>query len=514
MGMPVSSYSYFYALSNFYYKKHNPQLFDRLGPSEQGKIYALKRITNKLFEPYNLFAFIIHDPIKHKEFADNLQKQFLKYHRRTGKNLLFFALTQPPELWQDEMVQPEYYKHLEKVFQEEGHLHPYYNEISENLFNDSFNVKAIASALNIPYDQLPAIVITTHPSLWSFQWYRTCTQHMGSQLEKLTILANDLHDFKNENNSPRDIQEKMFELLNEEYDEELNLCEGKGNEFLTESLATAFSELLSFIIDSKIPYSQFSELAKTQVDFAMTRVIEAIHLTKAKLKRDEHNQEFLDTLDELCEKVGTFISLMHSPRTRSWENEIYAFEEDSNQLFMIGKTVGEFLQHFQKRYPSLDFTPAAICLAKAFEIEINKSIVHWIRKMNNIVMPNFYNKVQPDVDALITPNIEDGIPIDFNKSRKNGTWHPPAMGQSYLIACKNLEKQEWTPYWLPTERKLLLREWDTISKIRNDAAHSEKVSPDSLDKLMDSIQKLEKNKIFMKMASMREEFRGSNTVEF
>jgi hypothetical protein len=505
LGMPVSSYSFFHTLSQIYYKKNNPDLFDKLHPREQRKINEMKKLTDRVLEPYNLFAFIVHDPEKHREFSENLKKQFLKFHNKTGKKLLFFALTQPPGEWKDEEVQPEYFKHLQQVFREDRNLAAYPRQIETNLFNQSFNVHAIANTLKIPSDQLPAIVITTHPSLWSFQWYRTCTKQIGNQLKELAIFANDLDQYRKPETLPRVFQNKMFELLQEEYDEEINLCEGKGNEFLTESLATALSELLSFLINRESQFSDYTEMAKSQVNIAMTRVINAIKAVKSNGTLDEEQEELMDTL---CEKVGTFITLLQPTR----ENVIQDFDIDSNQLLKIGLSVGDFLKSNQNRFPNLDYTPAAICLAKAYEIEINKSIVHWIRKKNDITLPEYYCQVQPEVEAVIIPkDVKEPQPIDFNKSRKNGTWHPPAMGQSYLVASKNLEKQEWSHFWRPEERKMLLREWQKIADIRNHAAHSEKVTDEDMNLLLDSINTLDAHKIFGKLAGMRDSFRMEET---
>jgi hypothetical protein len=506
--MPVSSYSFFHSLSQIYYKKYNPELFDRLGGQAQRMVYEMKHLTDQVFEPYNLFAFIIHDPVKHRDFAENLKEQFLDYHYKTGERLLFFALTQPPEQWKDEEVQPEYYKHLTDVFHKNRNMAAYPDSTNTNLFEESFNVQAIANTLNIPYDQLPAIVITTHPALWSFRWYQTCTKKIRNQLRGLAFLANDLKQLKEQRLMPREIQEKMFELLEREYDEDINLCEGKGDEFLTESLATALSELLSFLIQRDHSYSQFNEMAKSQVPIAMARVLEAIKTTKGKLRNDKDNQELSDTLASLSEKIATFITLLRRPKRQRGNYQIRDFEFDSNQLLEIGNNVGMFIQSYENHYPDLDFTPAAICLAKAFEIEINKSIVQWIRKKNDITLPDYYCKVQPGVNGLITPNMNEGKPIDFNKPRQNGNWHPPAMGQSYLVAAKNIEKKEWQPYWQPQERKLLFREWQKIADLRNLAAHSEKVSAEDMDQIIDSIKTLNSNMIFGKMAGLRETLKG------
>jgi hypothetical protein len=491
-----------------YYRKHNSELFSSLDVHSQILDNDMKRLTDKVFEPYNLFAFIIHDPAQHRDFAEKIREHFLDYHYKTGERLLFFALTQPPEQWKDEEVQPEYYKHLQQVFYENRNVGAYPDQIRSNLFDKPFHVQAIAKTLKIPIDQLPAIVITTHPSLWSFRWYKTCAKKIRNQLQGLAFLANDLNRYREQHLLPREFQVKMIELLEREYDEDINLCEGKGDEFLTESLATALSELLSFLIQREDRFSNFQQIAKSQIPIAMARVIESIKLTKGKLLKEENNEKYMENLDELSEKIGIFITLLQQPKVQTENVRIPEFELDSNQLIEMGNNVGRFIKSYEKHYPELDFTPAAICLAKAFEIEINKSIVHWIRKKYDITLPEYYCKVQPGVDGMIIPNMNEGKPIDFNKPRKNGTWHPPAMGQSYLVASKNIEKKDWQPYWEPQERKLLLREWQKIADLRNLAAHSEKVSSDNMVQLIESINTLCSTNVLSKMAYLRQTFKG------
>ena len=90
MGMPISSYTVLSALSN-------PKIEDY---DRDSAISAL--------EPFNLFAFIIHDPEIHCEFDSTLTKMFDRLDYETGQKLLFFALVKPSEQWLAHAKQRDY----------------------------------------------------------------------------------------------------------------------------------------------------------------------------------------------------------------------------------------------------------------------------------------------------------------------------------------------------------------------------------------------------------------------
>jgi len=77
----------------------------------------------------------------------------------------------------------------------------------------------------------------------------------------------------------------------------------------------------------------------------------------------------------------------------------------------------EALLHFEAG-EELDFTPGVICLAKVFEKEANLSIVHWARRELGVSLPQFFNKPQPGVRAIVIPQIPDGREIDLNVGRR------------------------------------------------------------------------------------------------
>ena len=145
----------------------------------------------------------------------------------------------------------------------------------------------------------------------------------------------------------------------------------------------------------------------------------------------------------------------------------------------------------------IDYTPVAICLAKVFEREINLSIVHWIRQDLGVDLPGYFNKHQDQVDAIFShPGIRD---IDFNKSGTNNRWNPPAIGESQLAYRQVAQQmQNW---FNPPDN--FLENWDTIRKVRNQAAHTEYVGQESVRTIQHTLNQLVQGDIFTTLFKMK-----------
>lgn len=113
-----------------------------------------------------------------------------------------------------------------------------------------------------------------------------------------------------------------------------------------------------------------------------------------------------------------------------------------------------------------DFSPLMICVAKAFESEINASLVQWYRKKLGVEMPRYFKLHAPNVTALAGA----GQPVDFNAKRRQDEWHPPSLGQSLWAGTRHFAEQ---PSELTPEQFAHLAEiWGHILPLRNRAAHS------------------------------------------
>ena len=99
-----------------------------------------------------------------------------------------------------------------------------------------------------------------------------------------------------------------------------------------------------------------------------------------------------------------------------------------------------------------------------FEKEIYNSYIHWLRKSKSIEIPRYYNKVQPGVRAIVSPNVPRRAHrenIDLNKGR-NGIWRAPELGKSSNIARFNITENDWNIMGIENYRQLL-HEWQIFN---------------------------------------------------
>jgi hypothetical protein len=232
MGMPISNYTVLKALGD---KKASPNEYE-------------KRTALAALSPFNLFAFIIHDPEEHHDFGRILSFAFDRLDFVTGEKLLFFALVDPPSDWLAHARHRPYYKRLnywDHANHRSSNENPPARETNELLDpknailsgDKSATAFSLANSLGIPIEKLPCIVVTPNFSDERFLWFRTCPEHLEEQLTKLAYLAA-------RNNT-------SFDAIR---GENLDLCNGFGDKSLEGNLAKALSDVLSFIIAGKCPY--------------------------------------------------------------------------------------------------------------------------------------------------------------------------------------------------------------------------------------------------------------------
>lgn len=123
-----------------------------------------------------------------------------------------------------------------------------------------------------------------------------------------------------------------------------------------------------------------------------------------------------------------------------------------------------------------DFSHLAILLAKAYENELNLSYFNWIRKVNGISMPEYYDKYQKDKDEQEV----DGLKL--NKHENHELIYPP-IGATNKFLDKLLKQNR-----IPEGHNIIIFEriikitWK-ICALRNNAAHPEPLKKDKHDEL-------------------------------
>lgn len=195
----------------------------------------------------------------------------------------------------------------------------------------------------------------------------------------------------------------------------------------------------------------------------------------------------------------------------------YLYIENESRIIL--KTVNSISDTYKRKEAKrknhdedLDYSPLIISLSKLFEIEINLSVVHWIRKKLRIHLPDYFNKYEPEVEAFLQiKNQHDSFYVNFNKNGK-GKWIPPGLGQSEY-SFKILNKRfRWDNFKnnYGINSKILLNNWEALRIIRNKAAHTEITDGNDFILFQNSLLLLNHHRIFNKFYHMKKEFRGES----
>jgi hypothetical protein len=475
MGLPISSYTIINGLWN-----NNVSIME-------------KAVANKLLNDFKLISFIIHDPESHIEFDQKLNFTFERLDYISGRDLLFFALVNPPQSWINRANQRNYFQEFSS-WEINEFKNPRNAIISEN---KSITASSMANILGIPTESLPCIVITDNLLSKNFLWLKTCSNHLENQFQELGFIAS-----KNV---------ERITLLDEINDnkKKFDLCEGNGQIKLEVSLAKTLSEIMSFIIQgnnrNKVTHNQSRDL----VNKSLSELNRMLNFVKIHYSDDD-----LIIFDELCIKISAFLALLNSnknldhreflPINKEWlEPDSFYILQTAHLVYDLLVQENKVSGNFFGNRIELDFTPALICLAKIFEKEANLSVVHWLRKNLGINLPHYYNQYEPDKVARAKSGRLD---VNFN-NEKNGKWLPPGIGQSENV-FRNYLKDIQPEHWDDSSLTTLMEKWKLIREKRNEAAHSERMDFRSLIYVKDSLLTLSENNIFERFYKMKMTYRG------
>lgn len=443
----------------------------------------------RTLEPFNLFAFVIHDPEMHSEFDKKLNLLFDQLDFITGSKLLFFALVDPPTQWLSHARDREYYKHL-GVWQTQELLNPKNSITSTDAGTTAFT---LANSLHIPSEMLPCIVVVKNFDSNISRWFRTCPEHLEEQLKRLGYNA------KRGGNNLSFLPEL-----------EIDLCRGSGSESLESSLAKALADVLSFIVSENSSDSSQRSMALKQAQNTVSDLY-----TKLALLKKNFDGSQIEEIDKLCVSTVAFLSLLNTQKNLNLNEFVpinkALLEADSYQILRTAHKVFNLLMSGQvasltddNSNASLDFTPVVICLAKVFEKEVNLSIVHWMRQELGVALPQFFNKPQPSVQATYVPHIPNARLIDFN-AKLRGKWKAPGIGESE-IACREYAQGRPIHGWNGSDWNTLLHHWRVIREKRNEAAHIEVVDEAVLLTVKRSLEGLAASQAFERFCKMKMQY--------
>lgn len=464
-------------------------------------------------KPFNLFAFVIHDSEKHKDFHNNLSSIFERLDHSTGQSLLFFALTNPPERWRIKASKREYYKQLLGFDKQEGSLFGK-SIITEDTAETAFT---LAKALQIPTNMLPVIVVTNDFRNSDFRWFSTSEDNIEKQLNELGLLADDCPEVKYNWN--------LAEIFFNEYKDNFDLCNATETSKALGSVAKALSDALSFmVVVSKDNDNQYYN-ALTQAKSAM----QSLQSTLNGMKRINNSRYAItdtELFDQLNINIVNFLGILNTTNKTDLSDflaiEREYLENDTFQMLLTSKKVFDLFEKRDGNIRSIlgenkiyDYTSVGICLTKLFEKEVNLSFVHWIRKNLGVHLPTFYNRFDNRTRNASYVPINVGLTnprsIDFNKRKYNtSTWIAPGIGESKLCFASMLNNPIYSAnsgIFTTLDLNNLVPKWQDIADLRNTCAHTELINKQVVEQIIRILRDLNNLGLFEKTHQLKQTYR-------
>lgn len=482
---------------------------------------AIKEETDKILAPYRLFVLVLHDPEAHLIFHRRFSGLFEKLDYLTGRNLLFMGIAKPSYNWFLKKQERDYFGIWEK-----DQLLRSFHEIKSS--DNSIACYSIAKALDIEYDDLPALIVTTNLHSSSFAVLKTDEKTIEKQLTELGYFASSSDD----------------KIILPESDEFADLIKNSDlmnqSEFknLKEPLATALADSLSFTIGDNSHFTSDATtharnvLIKQKNELRIIKDLEEAEKIKLKIltniasrktNTDLHNFNYkfknqcisdnycedslLSPADSHIESVFEILNLL--------SNNYPNAEHESKIILHTTSLVYKFYME-QLTEKKFDYSPLVLGLSKFFEIEINLSAVHWIRKYLKIELPEYFKKHKPGYNqaklaldsTLLSDSVGTPMQIDFNMGR-NKKWLAPGIGQSELILKTLLKQNAVIETFTETEENELLRSWAPVRELRNRASHTAIMSNTDFDKIARQLGLLSNKGHLTKILQLKLKYQGN-----
>jgi hypothetical protein len=500
-----------------------------------------------LVAPFNLFAFVLGSPKDHPGLFAKIDSAFDRLAFETGERLLFFAVARPSTLrGQRSRVYANFVE---------------YQPPSIGPDHEAALANTLALGLGVPQSALPCLVATTDLKSKDLVWFGTSEVFVAEQLRRLGYLAwqhnrDELgsvlldeqmnfdptkpsgfssldtsvaqtiadvlsfpvyrtgrhragrDDFENATERARQTLGGIFDSIKKQKRKSDPSPDAEPDPALLENIeSNSFKGLSCLSLLSERPDVSLFEGPLQSMD--SERSAEFSYWMPSKLEpevRSQTPEDYEGPLFSRCELPGK--------DEQRWPNLRRLGESLEAESVHMLKTALLVQDLFDSRpelvngllEDQLDYTPTVICLAKVFEREANLSVVHWIRQHLRISLPQYFNRHQPEIHAVFTPDRPNAREIDFNME-KNGSWVAPGLGQSEM-ACRAFGRTCLPEGWSRNKWSRLMDSWYVIRVGRNSAAHTELIDKESATRIGREIDRLAEHRIFASMCALKAKFRG------
>ncbi|GHO88023.1 hypothetical protein [Dictyobacter formicarum] len=461
-----------------------------MGIPLRSNIFKNGTYEQRYFSQFPVQVAVLFSP-NDQDFVEAFRSIFLELDRFTGKNLVFFAVLDPPQDWLTEAETRQWWREYTQRIGRIGFS-----------MDDRVLVNEIARLFGIGWGELPQIVASTN--LWTGEYltFPTSSIHIQRQLEILTNLVHELGQ-PNIDHIAEDLSETLgIEAQYHSPDDALRYRFNRMYDVLdtAERSSGGETDWHARFLDNDFP--QVEETLRRFRQWEDNRQI---------VDRDANNVFNNSAKEKIIEDAaGRLVApatvamriSQHFHRGRMLELAEY-LEEESLIMVETALTIGNFLENLQNgtlrgmpllhlgtrgrrkakwQTLDIDFTPGAQGAWKAFELEVNLSLIQAARASISINMPEFFaihdDKLSKEDGRVY---ISKRKAVDINQL----DWRNKATGKQRFImmhdALEVIRKLSGTPnfeakismclgHQLPDS---LFDAWKEIHEIRNRGSHVE-----------------------------------------
>lgn len=471
MGMPINHYAFFEAIT----KQKEQDWFD-----------------------FTLYGYIIHSPKLAPEFDEELQKSFHKLNLITGDDFLFTSFVDPPKAWLDWMSNQD---NQQKQFVNTFTSGSYTKEEIKNprlilkTLDASLTALLIAEELGVNTNNLPFLVLTTHPKEQHFYLLNLKEGTLLSQMADLTELAATIKLGVSIDAAILDLGVPVKKIalgmpLAEKFHTlGLRLLHLARNTRSLKALQVKFSEERMNDSQSFLEDSMAQEMKLLFEGYELVKN----HLHKAVYKTNEIRAGATADFDDLL--VANCFGFGQEEIT-----EFKKYTEASTFTFLVQ---GAKLKLIYSDFFG-DAGPFVLPFGKAFELEMSYSLVHWIRKEYDIQLPRYFYEYQPNIVVILG----EAPGYDFNSlDVKSQEWRPPMIGgQMTGLVLTNRDKQTH-PFVSDLDLQHFSHLGFRLKNLRNNACHPNKSTVVDLQEIIQLWKTLFHKGFLKKLFELKGSFR-------
>ncbi|RZK13244.1 MAG: hypothetical protein EOO46_00105 [Flavobacterium sp.] len=384
-----------------------------------------------------------------------------------------------------------------------------HNDASETVEHSELVIQSICTVLDINYDETPCLLVSNKPSFTEFYKVDTGTSLLEKQLVALSNAATYLKEF----GYTKPLHDLFLQFGISKLEDIPNVTPLKFK---------VVSKILEVVSQERIHINtSFSELKPNlQLLKGQTytesdnedRINEVRSLLSIFYKRD-YRRAVVETEDYFPElpinKTIQFQIELNPIESviRAWQN----IEQSTRNYLKSANII--YNQYSEMLGKHNDYSIYTFPLCKAFEQEINLSVVQLMRREFGVPMPTYFCKHDPGKDNIpITPLekvVQNPREIFLNKAINN-KWIAPGLGESRIaFTSLQLQKPLFATDWASVKKLTVLNEhWKIIQRVRNNTAHMEPILTHEKGKLEQSLTKLNDEGILNRLTDLKNKLRS------